>query len=80
MFFMHRIKCKNETYDKGIEVHQTMDSAKQSYHAYMGAYGYGHEQGTTFVNCMISDELGTILMGECWNKPVEPEPEEPSAE
>ena len=81
MFFHHRIKHTNDTYDKGIEVKETLDSAKQAYHAYLGAYAYGHDQNTDFVNCMISDELGTVLMGECWNKPVEPEPEpEPSAE
>lgn len=73
MFFMHRIKHTNDTYDKGIEVKETLDAAKQSYHAYLGAYAYGNDTNTDFVNCMITDELGTDLMGECWNKPV-PEP------
>lgn len=79
MFFMHRIKRTNGEYTKGIEVHQTSDSAEQSYHAYLGAYAYNREQGTDFVHCMITDELGTRLEGRCWVKTVQPEPE-PSAE
>ena len=79
MFFMHRIKCTSGVYDKGIEVKETLDAAKQSYHAYMGAYAYQHDANTDFVHCMITDDIGTTLMGECWKMVVEPEPE-PSAE
>ena len=74
-FFMHRIKCTSEVYDKGIEVKDTYDAAKQSYHAYMGAYAYGHDAHTTLVSCMITDMYGSVLMSETWNVPV-PEPQE----
>lgn len=77
MFFMHRIKHSNETWDKGIEVKETLEDAKQSYHAYLGAWAYGHDQNTDFVNCMISNESGAIKMNEVWKAVVpEPNPEE----
>ena len=68
MYFMHRIKYTGETYDKGIEVKETLAAAKQSYHSYLGAYAYGHDTNTDFVSCMISDEEGLILMNETWKQ------------
>lgn len=67
-FFMHRVKRTNGTYDKGIEVKDTLDDAKQSYHAYLGAYAYEHDANTDFVQCMITDQLsgGMVLMTETW--------------
>lgn len=72
MFFLHQIKHTNDTYDKGIVVKETFEAAKQSYHAYLGAYAYGQNPQTDFVSCMISNEDGTILLNECW-KAVQPE-------
>ena len=66
MYFMHRIKHTGENYDKGIEVKENLDDAKQSYHAYLGAYAYGHDTNTDFVNCMVSNEDGAVIMNECW--------------
>ena len=68
MYFMHRIKHTGETYDKGIEVKETLAAAKQSYHSYLGAYAYDHDTNTDFVSCMISDEEGLILMNETWKQ------------
>lgn len=79
MFFFHRIKHINSNWDKGIEVKETLDSAKQAYHAQLGAYAYEHDANTDFVSCMISDESGAILLNEVWEKSVqepESEPEE----
>lgn len=69
-FFMHRIKHTNGTWDKGIEIKDTYDDAKQSYHAYLGAYAYGHDANTDFVQCMITDQFsgGMVLMDETWNR------------
>ena len=67
-FFMHRIKHTGENWDKGIEVKETLEAAKQSYHSYLGAYAYGHDTNTNFVSCMISDEEGLILMNETWKQ------------
>lgn len=74
-YFMHRIKhdtSKEGTaqWDKGIEVHDTYDAAKQSYHAYLGAYAYGHAEPIDFISCMITDMFGNTLMEETWNAPA----------
>ena len=65
-FFLHQIKRTSGTITKGIVVSDTYDGAKQGYHAYLGAYAYGHEQGTDFVQTMITDMTGTVLMAETW--------------
>lgn len=74
-FFMHRIKHDTSKegsaqWDKGIEVHDTYDAAKQSYHAYLGAYAYGHAASVDFISCMITDMWGAVLMAETWNAPA----------
>ena len=71
MYFLHQIKHSGDTYDKGIVVKDTFEGAKQSYHAYLGAYAYGQHAQTDFVSCMISDENGAILMNETWLKVTE---------
>lgn len=73
MFFLHQIKHTNNAYDKGIVVKNTLEDAKQGYHAYLGAYAYGHDTNTDFVSCMISNEDGGIVLNETW-KVAEPEP------
>ena len=79
MFFLHQIKHTSNAYDKGIVVKETFDAAKQGYHAYLGAYAYDHDPNTDWVSAMITDETGTMLMGEYWQKAIKPEPE-PNAE
>jgi hypothetical protein len=71
-FFMHRIKHDSTkegpaAWDKGIEVHAAEGNAKQSYHAYLGAYGYGHNADIDFVSCEITDSMGRIRMAETWS-------------
>lgn len=74
-FFVHEIKRTSGTITKGIVVSETYDAAKQTYHAYLGAYAYGHEANTDFVSCMITDMNGTILFKETWSA-SEPEEQE----
>ena len=69
-YFLHQIKHTSNVYDKGIVVKDTLDSAKQGYHAYLGAYAYSHDENTDFVSVFISDTNGTILMSETWKAPV----------
>lgn len=74
-FFLHQIKrTGNGTYEKGIVVKDTFEAAKQSYHAYLGAYAYGQSAETDFVSCMITDALsgGLVLMQESWRKEETP--------
>lgn len=71
MFFVHEIKGLNNIIsNKGIVVADTYDAAKQTYHAYLGAYAYGHDPETNFVSCMITDKTGAVLMAETWNAPA----------
>lgn len=64
-FFLHQIKRTNGTIEKGIVVKETFEGAKQSYHAYLGAYGYGNNPDTDYVFCMITDSYGgAVLMQE----------------
>ena len=67
-FFLHQIKHTGDAWDKGIVVKDTFEAAKQSYHAYLGAYAYGQSAETDFVSVAISDTNGTVLMAEHWVK------------
>ena len=57
-YFFHRIQKENGTFSKGIEVHDTLDSAKL---AYLGraklAYG---KTAVTFMSLKIKDGAGKI--------------------
>ena len=91
IYFMHRIKHAKDEWDKGIEVkaggttRENLEAAKQSFHAYLGAYAYGKDKDTDFVACYITDTRGNRVLWELWDGRPEPEPEpepdpEPSAE
>lgn len=66
VFFLHQIKRTNGTIDKGIVVKATFEAAKQGYHAYLGAYAYGQNAETDYVQCAITDVAGNVLLGETW--------------
>ena len=73
-YFFHDIKGqKGEIVKKGITVKDSFEAAKQSYHAYLGAYAYGNEADTDFVSVMVTGMDGTVFMSECWRKDAEPE-------
>lgn len=74
-FFLHQIKRTSGTIDKGIVVHGSLDGARQGYHAYLGAYAYGHDANTDFVSVEITDMTGARIISETWAAP-EPEPNE----
>lgn len=69
-YFLHQIKRTNGTFDKGIVVKDTFEAAKQSYHAYLGAYAYGQNADTDYVSCMITNMDGNAVMSETWIAPV----------
>ena len=79
-YFLHQIKHNGTSgaWDKGIVVkdsgtsEENYDSAKQGFHAYLGAYAYGHDQNTDYVACYITNIDGAILLSEVDNRiPVE---------
>ena len=61
-YFLVQIKRNSTTgvYEKGVVVKDSLNEARQSYHAYLGAYGYGHDANTDYVACYIIDMIGTI--------------------
>lgn len=81
-YFLHQIKhTTNGNWEKGIVVkdskptgEENFADAKQGYHAYLGAYAYGHDANTDYVFCEISDEQGNRPLWECWDgRTAEPE-------
>lgn len=68
-FFLHQIKhiTSTDAWDKGIVVKDTLDAARQSYHAYLGAYGYGNNSDTDYVQVEVTDMGGNRLLFEVWN-------------
>ena len=76
-FFLHQIKRTSGEFTKGIVIHDTFEAAKQGYHAYLGAYAYGHDANTDYVSCMITDMSGMVLtpFAETWESTTQPQPE-----
>lgn len=75
-YFLHEIKTKitdgNKTWEKGIVICDTFEAAKQGYHAYLGAYGYGNNAQCDYVQCMITDIYGNVIeqFKEIWFVPA----------
>ena len=85
VFFLHQIKRTNGNFEKGIAIKNSgetsnanFEAAKQSYHAYLGAYAYGNDANTDMVSCMITDMYGNIIepFNETWVKEVPAEESE----
>ena len=66
-YFLTQIKRTNGTIEKGCVVKDTLDAVKQSYHAYLGAYAYGNNADTDYVQCSVTNVDGLVLMAETWN-------------
>lgn len=71
-FFLAQIKQTNGTIEKGVVVKDTLEAAKQSYHAYLGAYAYGNNANTDFVMCEILDSRGNRMEFEVWDDTIVP--------
>ena len=70
-FFLHRIRKDGDSYNCGIEVHDTLDSAIQSFHSQMKmAYNNPSYPNMKYVSCMVTDEEDKVVPGynETWNK------------
>ena len=84
-YFVHQIKRTKGVYEKGIVVKDSFEDAKQTYHAYLGAYAYNNHKDkdtkevlTDFVSAYISNTTGMIDMHETWEQIPAPEPESTS--
>ena len=74
-YFLVQIKRTKGVIEKGVVVKDTLDAAKQSFHAYLGAYAYGNNEDTDYVMVEILNGRGLGMAGEYWEKEVETEPE-----
>ena len=63
-WFLVQIKRTNGTYEKGVVVKDSEDAAKQSFFAYLGAYGFGHDANTDYVAVYILTDDGRIVKNE----------------
>lgn len=72
-FFLVQIKQTKGVIEKGVVVKDTLESAKQSYHAYLGAYAYEHDAATDYVAAYIVNSQGVRLMWEVWERTAQPE-------
>lgn len=59
-FFLVQIHHKGAVWTKGVVVHDNLDAARQGFHAYLGAYGYGHDPDVDFVECCVVDMGGRV--------------------
>lgn len=70
-YFLHRIRLDGDNYVVGIEVHDTLDAAIQSFHAQMKmAYNNPTYPNIKFISCMVTDTSDKVVQGynETWNK------------
>ena len=71
-YFLVQIKRTNNTIEKGVVVKDTADAARQSFYAYLGAYGYGHDTNTDYVAVYIIDSAGLCIESKVWGyTPIE---------
>ena len=74
VYFLHQCKHTASGWEKGIVVkdggsqQENLEAALQSYHAYLGAYAYGHDANTDYVACTIVDMDGNRPFWEVWKK------------
>lgn len=88
VFFVHQVQHNKTTgqWTKGIVVKAEPDAdneaaALQTYHSYLGAYGYGNNPDIDYVYCrMDSASDWRAPLEEKWEAPPAPEPEEEEPE
>ena len=76
-YFLTQIKRTNGVIEKGVVVKGDLDGARQSYHAYLGAYAYGHDKNTDYVQVAITDNNGVDCAERVvWRNDANPVPVE----
>lgn len=73
-YYLVQVKRTKGTIEKGVVVKDSLDEARQSYHAYLGAYAYGKDQNTDYVMVEILDGTGLGIQADYWEA-LQPEPE-----
>lgn len=83
VYFLHQMyhNKTTDTWNKGIVVKDSTtennwDMIRQSYYAYLGAYGFGHSVDIDYVQCEVTDLFGNRLLQEVWSVPIPEIPED----
>ena len=79
-YFLVQIKRTSGTIEKGVVVKDSLNDARQSFHAYLGAYGYGHDANTDYVAVYIFGTDGVLFDWIVDNRVPDPEPEQAGEE
>ena len=74
-FFLVQIKRTNGEYSKGVVVKDSEAAARQGFHAYLGAYGYGNDANTDYVSAAVMNMRGGVIASCVDNRIPAPEPE-----
>lgn len=63
-FFLHRCRKDGDSYISGIEVHDTVETAIQSFHGQM-KMGYDNPlyPNITYISCMVTNENDNVIPG-----------------
>ena len=59
-FFFHRIKAECTVFNKGIEIHDGLDSAIRAFYSYW-TYAFNNAPSVTLVSCRITDGSGAVV-------------------
>ena len=59
-YFFHRIKAEGTVFNKGIEIHDSLDSAIRAFYGYW-TYAFNNAPNVTFVSCRITDGSGAVV-------------------
>ena len=74
--FLVQIKRNvNGTFEKGVVVKDTPNAAFQSFHAYLGAYGYGNAAEIDYVACYVISIDGRVLDWKIDDRRPAPQPQ-----
>lgn len=73
IYILTQVKHTNGTVEKGCVIKNTLAEVLQSYHAYLGAYGYGHDANTDYVLCEVMDAKGNRMAFEVWDGTIVPD-------
>lgn len=61
-YFLHRIQKENGSFQKGIEVHESLNDAIRSFWGRMKtAFNNPQNPNMTFVSCKITDNSGAVI-------------------
>lgn len=71
IYALTQIKRTNGNVEKGCVIKDSLDGVLQSYHAYLGAYAYGHDANTDYVCCEVIDEDCNRLEWAVWHAPAQ---------